>query len=262
MAGSIKFHNQSQLDETQIHTEISTHRKDKDKTVPAIFRRGQNNICVTIFTSELLSINLPSDDLSTSSKNNAFAIPESLITQAEMGNFEAQCRLALLYAAPPSDADSESVQNFERAFYWNSRAVNDHTNPSPEAIAALGLARFSGKGCEADSAAAFVLLSRAADLGLVDAQAIVSDMLFHGLGVDIDLKRAFYYSKLAADQNHKLSILKLASMYLMGDGVMPDVDQAKIYARNATGEEIDFVNPGQWLHDKMDQLMDEEVNAK
>ncbi|KAJ3024708.1 UNVERIFIED_CONTAM: hypothetical protein HDU68_007866 [Siphonaria sp. JEL0065] len=178
----------------------------------------------------------------------------SLLAQATTGNVPAQCQVALLYS---TGSEAFGVQpDAPKAFAWNKKAAE---SGNAEAQAALGMLLYQGHGCTQDMNEAFEWTLKAADQGLSDAQSIVGDMLFHGLGVDVDKKKAFYYTKEAALQEHKFSQIKLASMYLMGDGVQSDVDEAKSWALKATGEEIDFVNPGQWLHDKMGQLLEEEA---
>ncbi|KAI9350094.1 hypothetical protein BDR26DRAFT_851847 [Obelidium mucronatum] len=179
---------------------------------------------------------------------------QRLLAQAANGNIGAQCEVALLYSV--GSKEFGVVPDAVSAFEWNKKAAE---SGSIEAQAALGMLYYQGHGCTQDMTSAYEWTLKAADQGLVDAQSIVGDMLHHGLGVEVDKKKAFYYTKQAALQEHKFSQIKLASMYLMGDGVQSDVDEAKSWARKATGEEIDFVNPGQWLHDKMQQMMDEEA---
>ncbi|KAJ3061108.1 hypothetical protein HDU98_002989 [Podochytrium sp. JEL0797] len=179
-----------------------------------------------------------------------------LVALANSGNVGAQCEIALLYSIG-SELYGVAA-DASKAYEWNRKAAEAG---SPEAEAALGMLLYQGQGCEQNAEEAFRWTLRAADKGLADAQSIVGDMFFHGLGTDVEMKKAFYYTKQAALQEHKFSQLKLASMYLMGDGVPNDVDEAKEWAKKATGEEIDFVNPGQWLHEKMTKMMEEEAGA-
>ncbi|KAJ3293285.1 hypothetical protein HDU79_000462 [Rhizoclosmatium sp. JEL0117] len=189
----------------------------------------------------------------TTSENPNFT---RLVALARSGNVAAQCQVALLYStgSPVFNVKADPIKAFE----WNQKAAD---SGSPEAQAALGMLLYQGHGCTQDMPKAFEWTLKAADQNLADAQSIVGDMLFHGLGTEVDLKKAFYYTKQAALQDHKFSQLKLASMYLMGDGTQSNIDEAKDWAKKATGEEIDFVNPGQWLHEQMAKMVEEEAGA-
>ncbi|KAJ3394928.1 hypothetical protein CcCBS67573_g08964 [Chytriomyces confervae] len=178
------------------------------------------------------------------------------LRSGESGNIGAQCRLAVMCASGVGTQPSETS-----AFEWTRRAAENTAN-SPEAMAALGVLYYQGRGVTQNLSEAFVWTKKAADAGLLEAQSLVGDMFYHGLGTDVDMPKAFEYTKLAANQGHVFSQLKISSMYLMGDGVKSDVDLAKEWAKKATGEEIDFVNPGQWLHDQMEKLMEAEVEGR
>ncbi len=79
----------------------------------------------------------------------------------------------------------------------------------------------------------FLLLKRAADAGLPDAQTMVGNLYLQGEGVTRDVKQAIHYLTLATKQDAGSAFLSLASIYEEGTGVSKDLSKAEAYYQQA-----------------------------
>jgi len=161
-------------------------------------------------------------------------------------------------------------------------------NDVPEAVLGLGhLYREGGQyGIVRNEKKAVKIFKRAAELGSMDAMHSLSIMYLHGQGVKVDMEKSWqllrraadggqaqsqfslashfhrkgeheehiHYISLAAEQGLTDAMYYLGRCYAEGEGVEPDLDQAKIwYARAAAkGLEVAFA---------AEQLLDIEIAA-
>ena len=99
---------------------------------------------------------------------------------------EAAFKLGLFYA---------STGNYGQALkYYRQAADKDH----PEATFNLGMLYFNGQGAGRDLRTAFVLLKRAATLGVVDAQFNLALCYGKGLGTPVNRDMALHWLREAA----------------------------------------------------------------
>jgi uncharacterized protein len=107
------------------------------------------------------------------------------------GHFGAQLSLAQLYELPGSTRD------LTRALHWYTQAAGQG---APEAMEAVGLAFYMGRGVPADAAQAADWFRQAGDRGAVAAQYILGTMYEKGEGVPQDLRLARAWFDRAANQ--------------------------------------------------------------
>jgi len=89
-----------------------------------------------------------------------------------------------------------------------------------------------GQGVEKDLKAAAEKMERAADAGLVSAQADLGDMLLNGEPRNV--AAAFPWLARAATAGHPLAAFQLAQLYETGDGVPKSPEMArKLYGQAA-----------------------------
>ncbi len=82
-----------------------------------------------------------------------------------------------------------------------------------------------GQGVEKDPKAAMIKMERAADAGLVTAQADLGDMLLNGEPRDV--AAALPWLARAAAAGHPFAACQLAKLYETGDGVPKDLETAR-----------------------------------
>jgi len=90
-----------------------------------------------------------------------------------------------------------------------------------------------GVGMARDERAMVRLLTRAADLGLANAQAQLGMSYQRGLGVTRDLDKSHVLLLQAARAGHKGAMRELATVYEMGLGVPADDAEAKRWRERA-----------------------------
>lgn len=127
---------------------------------------------------------------------------ECYMKAAEMGYTEAYYNVANAYL------NGEGVErDFDKAFEWFQKAVD-----SGDTYAKLKLAQCykRGAGCERDYAAAMALYQQVAGdknlrrYSFVDeAEYELGNMYLKGLGVEVDLRKAYDYFKLAASHDNR-----------------------------------------------------------
>lgn len=109
----------------------------------------------------------------------------ALLPLAERGHFGAQLSLAKLFELPIPQRD------LTRSLHWYARAA---AHGSPDAMEAVGLAHYLGRGTPVDMAAAAEWFRQAGDRGSEAAPYILGTMYEKGEGVPLDLRlaRAWY----------------------------------------------------------------------
>ncbi|MBF0472809.1 MAG: sel1 repeat family protein [Nitrospirae bacterium] len=89
-------------------------------------------------------------------------------------------------------------------------------------------ALYYGKGTERDYKQAFKLFSLAADAGNADAQAMMANYYYDGLGTStINKGLAFQFAQKASTNNSLYGTYLLAEFYMMGIGTTPDANKAQ-----------------------------------
>jgi len=111
---------------------------------------------------------------------------------AERGHFGAQMSLARLYELPIAERDLKA------SLHWYGRAAGQG---SPEAMEAVALAHYLGRGTAADAAQAAEWFRLAADRGAEGAPYILATMYEKGEGVPKDLRLARSWYDRAARLN-------------------------------------------------------------
>jgi len=116
---------------------------------------------------------------------------------------------------------------FDRAYtLWKSIKDEDIA-----AMRNLAIMLRKGQGVKKDPLAAEEMFERAAEVGLVTAQADLADMLLKGEAGPPDPKRALPLLKSAAAANHPIAEFELGQLYETGGLVPKDIDAAKrLYA--------------------------------
>ena len=92
-----------------------------------------------------------------------------------------------------------------------------------------------GQGVDKDAKAALAKMARAADLGLVTAQADVGEMLINGEGAPADKAAAVPWLARAAEVGHPIAAFELAQIYEEGKAVPQDLKQARRLYEIAAG---------------------------
>ncbi len=64
-----------------------------------------------------------------------------------------------------------------------------------------------------------------AQKGDVDAQLQLAGIYYYGKGVDIDYKKAFYWSNKVAEQNNVAAFFNVGKMYLLGEGTQKNTEK-------------------------------------
>lgn len=127
---------------------------------------------------------------------------ECYMKAAEMGYTEAYYNVANAYL------NGEGVErDFDKAFEWFQKASD-----SGDTYAKLKLAQCykRGAGCDRDYAAAMALYQQVADdkslrryFFVDEAEYELGNMYLKGLGVEVDLRKAYDYFKLAASHDNR-----------------------------------------------------------
>lgn len=155
-----------------------------------------------------------------------------LLSEAELGNAEAQCFLGRMYG------DGDIIeQNFEEAFKWLYRAAQqDHS----EAQYIVGLMYQNGKGTENDINKALVWIKKSAEQRDANAQYEMGEIYYYGNGVDEDEKEALKWYLKSAEQGHLESQYMVGEIYYLGIDVNQDEGEAyKWYLKAAKNNHVE-----------------------
>lgn len=201
---------------------------------------------------------------------------------AELGDAEAQFRLARCYDGSGEGVDADAAQAvkwFEKAakegnakairnlglcFEYGKGVAKDMAKaeelyrkafPGISKLAQqgdaegqfyLGHCYSNGQGVQKDLAQAVEWYRKAAEQGNARAQAMLGDCYYNGEGVTKDLTQAVEWYRKAAEQGYSYAMTSLGYRYDMGEGVEKDPAQAVIWYRRAAeqGESIAQANLG------------------
>lgn len=139
---------------------------------------------------------------------------------AEEGVLEALYLLALML----EKGDGQRHYYPEAAVYYQRAADQKH----PASLYNLGLLHLSGELGTPNPVQAFSCFEQAANLGVVQAQYNLANMLDQGAGCYADKTAAFDWYNTAAEQGYKQAWNNIAVMYYLGEGV--EQDKVKAYA--------------------------------
>ncbi len=124
---------------------------------------------------------------------------QRLLPLARKGHYGAQLSLAQLYELPGKARD------LAQSLHWYTQAA---AQGSPDAMEAVGLAFYMGRGTVADAAQAAEWFRQAGDRGSVAAQYILATMFEKGEGVPQDLRLARAWYDRAARQGDSAAATK------------------------------------------------------
>lgn len=148
---------------------------------------------------------------------------EALLPLAESGDATAMWRIGLMHA------DGLHVEaDAEQAIDWLSRAHDGGEAAAGPRLGELLRERALGEGDR--SPAAVSDLSRAAELGNLEAQSVMGSFLMAGVnGVTQDYAQAYEYLSSASAQGDARAQVNLAYLYARGYGVEQDDVQARYW---------------------------------
>lgn len=126
-----------------------------------------------------------------------------LLPLARKGNPVAQWALARLLELPTPARD------LKQALHWYTRLAEAG---APDAMEAVGLAHYLGRGTKEDLALAADWFRRAGNAGAIGAQYILATMYEKGQGVAVDERLARSWYERAAAQGDEAAKAKLAAM--------------------------------------------------
>ncbi len=114
--------------------------------------------------------------------------------------------------------------DYRKAAEWFSKAAEKGSAP---AAVMLGDMYSNGKGVKADAAAAAGWYRRAADKDYAQGQAKLAGAYYNGEGVKRDMAAAaLLYGKACESGQEGAPCSRLGQMYMLGEGVKPDHQQA------------------------------------
>ena len=165
---------------------------------------------------------------------------------AELGDAEAQFRLARCYDRSGEGVDADAAQ----AVKWYEKAAKEG---NAKAIHNLGVCFEYGEGVAKDMAKAqelyrkaFPGISKLAQQGDAEGQLYLGHCYSDGQGVQKDLAQAVEWYRKAAEQGNARAQYALAKCYYDGKGVEKDLTQAVEWFRKAAeqGESYAMTNLG------------------
>lgn len=162
---------------------------------------------------------------------------EELLTLAEKGDAEAQCKLAdhYLFGIGTEPDEAAALRWYRRAAEQNYAWAQHH----------LAVCYAEGRGVEADPKEAARLWTLAADQGLSASQLRLGDCYYDGLGVSKDRAAAVKCYEKAAGQEETLAQYRLGLCLESGEGVPKDFAKASAAFRKAA--EAGYA-PAQWKY--------------
>ena len=166
---------------------------------------------------------------------------------ARKGNGEAQYGMGNMYYSGKSVS-----QDYAKAYEWYLAAVAsyeqcdrrcgprtfDYPHEScpfwcSDVFYKLGVIKADGLGTSQDYNNAFEYISKAANRGHRDAQALLAEMYAKGHGVSQNSAMAFYWYKQAAEQGDATAMYKLGVMSFEGEGIPVDPSASYVWLQDA-----------------------------
>ena len=126
-----------------------------------------------------------------------------------------------------------SKGDYSQALSWYHKAA-EQNNTDAQLI--LGNCYYDGLGIEEDYQQAFYWYEKAAALGNAEAQNTLGDCYYYGHGIEMNNQKAFYWYKKAAEQGNAEAQSKLGYCYYYGYGVEKDKQKA-VYWYNMAAEQ-------------------------
>ena len=157
--------------------------------------------------------------------DNAVDVIAGIKANAEMGDAEAQARLAFMYAKGIELKKDELIA----AKWYQMAAEQGHTNSQYN----LGVIFAKGRGIKQNFEKSCKWYTRAAEAGDINAQVALSSMYTKGIGVEKDDRAAFTWCLRAARRGHLNSMYNLGEMYLNGSGITPNEEEAFTWLKKA-----------------------------
>tara|TARA_R110002072_G_scaffold93607_5_gene207417 strand:+ start:38047 stop:39711 length:1665 start_codon:yes stop_codon:yes gene_type:complete len=201
------------------------------------------------------------DTTSRDNYANDNSILEEQIAAAELGDVNAQSKLAFMYAKGINAEKDEATavrwyleaannnhinsqynlaliyakgrgvkQDYHQAIKWYQLAAEQDDESSQYA---LGMMYSKGIGTEKDNGLAYLWFLKAAKQENTNAEFKVAEMLHKGIGIEEDLIAAFEWYEKAAAKDHTLAQMKLAYMYGKGHGIKRNDTEAFLWFRKA-----------------------------
>jgi TPR repeat protein len=171
---------------------------------------------------------------------------------AALGVAPAQARLAYdaAYAQDPAARDPAS------AVPWLNAAAEQEHGP---ALFVLGQLYLFGQGVEADAELAWRLITRAAELGYLPAQAAVGARLLDGDPASDDVQRGLYFLQTAASSRNGTAAYWLGKLYLAGRHLETDFGLAAQWLTRSS--ELEFPPGHLWLAELYSKGLGVEADA-
>ena len=190
---------------------------------------------LAFFTSVSCNKNKPWENKATSDSSSMkySAEIESLKSQAERGDFQAQADLAEKFRT----GDGVAVNHFE-ALKW-AKLSSAGGNALGDFIVGKMYSRGEGVVSK-DYAEAASWYRKAAEKGLDRAQFELGVYYFEGMGVPKDYTEAIKWYRKAAKQNYGKALFNLGHMYLQGFGVPQNYREAFLLFQNAAQQGINI----------------------
>jgi TPR repeat protein len=160
----------------------------------------------------------------------------TLLSQAESGDREAQCRLAQRYEYPE---DSSVPKNDAAAREWMLRSAEQGYAPAEVEIGVMYM------GASGDRGKAEMWLRRAAEQGDTEAQFWLGAAYEEGRFGTTDYQEAFKWLVKAAEQRHPDAQVILGEMYEEGEFVSQNYVMATKWYRKAAEHSPDMGGAGQ-----------------
>ncbi len=191
------------------------------------FNREDRPQTITEWLSEFSGRSRQNDESKqhTPPVDNALDAIAGIKANAEMGDAEAQARLAFMYAKGIELKKDELIA----AKWYQMAAEQGHTNSQYN----LGVIFAKGRGVKQNFEKAYKWYTRAAEAGDINAQVALSSMYTKGVGVEKDDRAAFTWCLRAARRGHLNSMYNLGEMYLNGSGITLNEEEAFTWLKKA-----------------------------
>lgn len=187
------------------------------------------------------------------------------IPSANRGSILSQANLFEIYS---SKDKNQQYQNLKKAYFWAKKAAYNKTDSIEfqhthnVMIYELALIYEKGLGASKDYSKAYELYNKAANNGLAVAQFALGNVYELGMGnININLKKAYNYFKMAAKQKYIPSFVNLGLMYKNGKYVKKDKMKANMwmFLASINGDNYGDKNLSRWKENNILQLLQEDI---